>query len=128
MLSDLQAVPAFVALGHQIRLDAFRLLIRRGPEGLASGEIAAELSVAPTAMSFHLAALERAGLVVSRREGRNIRYAVAIDRVRDLITFLTADCCGGRPEICAGLAPAACAPAAASLTTTSASCGCDKEP
>jgi len=103
MLNDLQAVPAFVALGHQVRLDAFRLLVRKGPEGMPSGEIAAELAVPPTAMSFHLANLERAGLVVSRREGRNIRYAVAIERVRDLITFLTADCCGGRPELCAGL-------------------------
>ncbi|WP_343057107.1 metalloregulator ArsR/SmtB family transcription factor [Chthonobacter rhizosphaerae] len=105
MLNDLQAVPAFVALGHQVRLDAFRLLIRTGPDGMPSGEIAAELAVPPTAMSFHLANLERAGLVASRRDGRTIRYAVNIDRVRDLITFLTADCCGGHPEICAGLVP-----------------------
>lgn len=103
MLSDLQAVPAFLALGHQVRLDAFRMLIRQGPEGLPSGEVAAGLSVPPTAMSFHLATLERAGLVTSRRDGRHVRYAVDTDRVRDLITFLTADCCGGRPEICAGL-------------------------
>jgi len=105
MLNDLQAVPAFVALGHQVRLDAFRLLIRTGPDGMPSGEIAAELAVPPTAMSFHLANLERAGLVASRRDGRTIRYAVNIDRVRDLITFLTADCFGGHPEICAGLVP-----------------------
>jgi ArsR family transcriptional regulator len=104
MLNDLQAVPAFVALGHQVRLDAFRLLIRTVPDGLPSGEIAAALSVPPTAMSFHLATLERAGLVVSRRDGRHIRYAVDVARVRDLVTFLTADCCGGHPEICAGLA------------------------
>ncbi len=84
---------------------------------MPSGEIAAELAVPPTAMSFHLSNLERAGLVTSRREGRNIRYSVAIDRVRDLITFLTADCCGGHPEICAGLSAPVCEPA----------CGCDKE-
>ena len=118
MLSDLQAVPAFVALGHQVRLDAFRLLISHGPDGMPSGDIASELGVAPTAMSFHLSTLERAGLVASRREGRNIRYAVAIDRVRDLITFLTADCCGGHPEICAGLGPPSRQPA----------CGCGGEP
>jgi ArsR family transcriptional regulator, arsenate/arsenite/antimonite-responsive transcriptional repressor len=103
MLSDLQAVPAFVALGHQVRLDAFRLLMRHEPEGLPSGEIASALGVAPTAMSFHLGTLERAGLAVSRRDGRTIRYAVNIDRIRDLVLFLTADCCGGHPEICAGL-------------------------
>lgn len=113
MLSDPQAVPAFLALGHQVRLDAFRLLIRTGPDGLPSGEIASELAVPPTAMSFHLANLERAGLVTARRDGRNVRYAVRIDRVRDLITFLTADCCGGHPEICAGIVP-----------PTSSDCGC----
>jgi DNA-binding transcriptional ArsR family regulator len=105
MLSDLQAVPAFVALGHQVRLDAFRLLMRKGPQGMPSGEVAAALSVPPTAMSFHLSALERAGLVRSRREGRNILYAVDVDRVRDLVVFLTAECCDGHPEICAGLVP-----------------------
>ena len=114
MLSDIQAVPAFLALGHQVRLDAFRLLIRTGPDGMPSGEIAAELSVPPTAMSFHLATLERAGLVASRRDGRNVRYAVALDRVRDLVAFLTADCCDGHPEVCEGLLPRA--------ATT---CGCD---
>jgi DNA-binding transcriptional ArsR family regulator len=105
MLNDLQAVPAFVALGHQARLDAFRLLVRAGPEGLPSGEIAAELQIPPTAMSFHLATLERAGLVASARQGRRILYRVDLDRVRALLTFLTADCCGGHPEICEGLVP-----------------------
>jgi DNA-binding transcriptional ArsR family regulator len=105
MLSDLQAVPAFVALGHQARLDAFRLLIRAGPAGLPSGEIAAELQIPPTAMSFHLANLERAGLVTSARQGRRILYRVDLDRMRALLTFLTADCCGGHPEICEGLLP-----------------------
>ena len=104
MLSDLQAVPAFVALGHQARLDAFRLLIRAGPDGMPSGEIAAELRIPPTAMSFHLATLERAGLVISTRQGRRILYRVDLDRVRALLAFLTADCCGGHPEICEGLA------------------------
>ncbi|HUG60558.1 MAG TPA: helix-turn-helix transcriptional regulator [Methylomirabilota bacterium] len=117
MLSDLQAVPAFVALGHQVRLDAFRLLVRTGPEGVPSGQIAAELSVPPTAMSFHLSALERAGLVVSRRDGRHIRYAADFERMRDLITFLTADCCGGRPEICAGLP----------IAVGDLDCGCEEE-
>lgn len=114
MLSDLQAVPAFVALGHPVRLDAFRLLMRTGPEGMPSGEVATALGVPPTAMSFHLAGLERSGLVTSRREGRNILYAVNIDHVRDLVAFLTADCCGGHPEICAGLP----------VSGAKAGCGC----
>lgn len=114
MLSDLQAVPAFAALGHRIRLDAFRLLVKAGPSGLPSGEIAAELGVSPTATSFHLTTLERAGLASARRDGRNVLYAANFERMRALIVFLTADCCGGRPEICEGL-----------VASGDAGCGCE---
>jgi DNA-binding transcriptional ArsR family regulator len=88
------------ALAHSARLKAFRLLIAAGPSGVASGEIAATLSVPPTAMSFHLSALERSGLIFARREGRHIYYAVQFDAVRALLAFLTEDCCRGRPELC----------------------------
>lgn len=96
------AVARLSALAHRARLKAFRLLVAAGPSGVASGEIAATLSVPPTAMSFHLAALERSGLAFARREGRHIYYAVQFDAVRGLLAFLTEDCCGGRPELCGG--------------------------
>ena len=96
------AVERLGALAHPARLRAFRLLIGAGPRGAASGEIAATLSVPPTAMSFHLCALERSGLVSARRQGRHIYYAVQFDAERALLTFLTEDCCNGRPELCGG--------------------------
>jgi DNA-binding transcriptional ArsR family regulator len=52
-------------------------------------------------MSSHLAILARAGLAKSERQGRTIFYRADLDGFRDLIGFLTRDCCGGRPEICA---------------------------
>ena len=97
------AAAALAALAHPDRLRAYRLLVADGPAGRASGRVAAALGMPPTRASFHLAALERAGLVLSRREGREIRYAARFDAMRDLLGFLTEDCCGGRPEICAGL-------------------------
>ena len=96
------AVERLGALAHPARLKAFRLLVTAGPRGVASGEIAATLNVPPTAMSFHLSALERSGLESATREGRHIYYAVQFDVVRALLTFLTEDCCGGRPEPCGG--------------------------
>ncbi|MEP0233807.1 metalloregulator ArsR/SmtB family transcription factor [Roseibium sp.] len=99
MRDDL-AVESLSALAQEDRLAAFRLLVKAGPEGLASGEIAEKLSIAPTRMSFHLATLERGGLVVSRRDGRRIFYSVSFDRMRGLLEFLTEDCCAGHPEIC----------------------------
>ena len=71
---------------------------------MSSGEIAEALEIAPTAMSFHLTALERSGLVKSQREGRRILYSLKFENVRELLTFLTDDCCDGRPELC-GIKP-----------------------
>lgn len=107
-MNDARAVSALAALAHDDRLRAFRLLVERGPEGLPSGEIAERLAIAPTRMSFHLATLERAGLLAARRQGRKVVYSAAFGQMRALLTFLTADCCGGHPDICgdlAGLSP-----------------------
>ena len=102
MIDD-EAVAALAALAHEDRLRAFRLLVKAGPGGLASGEIAQALDIAPTRMSFHLAGLERSGLVETRRDGRRVIYSMCSGAMRDLLTFLTQDCCNGRPEICGGL-------------------------
>ena len=72
-------------------------------DGLPAGEIAARLEVQPSTLSFHVAALERAGLVTSRRLQRQIFYAPNFEEIRGLLTFLLDDCCGGRPEICADI-------------------------
>ncbi len=94
---------AFSALSQETRLAILRLLIRRGEEGLSAGDIATKLNVQPSTLSFHVAALERAGLVRSRRLQRQIFYAPDLDGLRGLVTFLLEDCCGGRPEICADI-------------------------
>lgn len=74
------------------------MLVREGP--LPAAEIASRLEISPSALSFHLAHLERAALVHSWREGRNSMYAVEIKGMRRLLTYLTEDCCNGHPEIC----------------------------
>lgn len=71
------------------------------------------VGMSPTVTSFHLKELDHAGLVFSVREGRYIRYALHVERMRALISFLTEDCCDGRPELCGGdiaKAPSACMP------------------
>lgn len=94
------AIDAFSALAQETRLAIFRLLVRVGPDGLNAGEIADRLGVAPSTLSFHLATLERAGLLRSWRVQRQIFYAGDYDGTRRLIAFLMEDCCQGRPEIC----------------------------
>ncbi len=94
------AVFSFGALAQGTRLDTFRLLVRHEPDGLPAGEIARHLNVPQNTMSTHLAVLARAGLVVSERQSRSIIYRAALGRLREMMLFLAADCCGGRPELC----------------------------
>lgn len=94
------AVTALAALAHDTRLGLFRLLVRAGDEGMAAGEIADALGVAPSTLSHHLAQLEQAGLIIARRRSRHIFYAIIVPNVRRLIGYLAEDCCAGRPELC----------------------------
>ena len=98
-LSD--AIKRLSALAQEGRLELFRLLVKAGPEGFAAGEIARRLGVQPNTASAQLLVLLNAQLVQARREGRSIIYAVRFDAMRDLLSFLTEDCCGGNAEICA---------------------------
>jgi DNA-binding transcriptional ArsR family regulator len=101
------AVKRLSALAHDARLEVFRLLVKAGPDGLAAGEIARVLNTASNTLSAQLLILSNAGLIRARRDGRSIIYAVDFDAMSGLLVFLTEDCCGGRPEVCAPLAAVA---------------------
>jgi DNA-binding transcriptional ArsR family regulator len=105
------AVAALAALAQQNRLDVYRLLVQAGPEGLPAGSVASALELAPNTLTFHFDRLRQAGLVTVRRDGRSMIYAARFDTMNGLISYLTENCCGGRPRQCA---PAvACKPARA---------------
>lgn len=97
------AVDRLSALAQETRLAVFRLLVRAVPGGMPAGAIADSLDVAPATLSFHLAQLERTGLLTSSRRSRHIIYAVDYEGMRQLLAFLTEDCCQGHPEICSDL-------------------------
>ncbi|MEE9280990.1 MAG: metalloregulator ArsR/SmtB family transcription factor [Myxococcota bacterium] len=89
------ALSALAALSQETRLDAFRLLVRGGPEGLSAGVIAEELGVPAATLSFHLKELKNAGLVSCDREGRSLIYSPDFKAMQDLVGFLTQNCCQG---------------------------------
>jgi DNA-binding transcriptional ArsR family regulator len=95
------ATAVFESLASGIRLDAYRLLVRKGPEGLVAGEIASTLDIPSTNLSFHLKALTQARLVTVEQEGRFQRYRANMPLMLDLIAYLTAECCAGDPAQCA---------------------------
>lgn len=94
-----EAITALTALAQQTRLRIFRLLVQVGPGGLAAGVIGEQIGVAPATLSFHLKELERAGLLTSRRESRQIYYAADFESMGKVISFLTEDCCRGHPAV-----------------------------
>lgn len=94
---------ALAALANEHRLAAVRLIVPKGAEGLTAGEIGTALDLSASRLSFHLNALETAGLITSERKGRHICYRVNYIALRDLIGYLLTDCCGDHPEICAPL-------------------------
>jgi DNA-binding transcriptional ArsR family regulator len=96
-------IDALASLAQQTRLDTFRLLVTREPEGVAAGELARLIDVPQNTMSAHLAILSRAGLITGERHSRSIIYRANLDRLRDVMLFLIKDCCGGRSELCAPL-------------------------
>jgi ArsR family transcriptional regulator len=99
-MNEVAIVRALAALAQEHRLRIFRLLVGRGPSGMPAGDIADKIGIGPTNMSFHLKELERAGLLRATRQGRYIRYAVDVEGMRKLLTYLTEECCQGRPELC----------------------------
>ena len=95
------AVGRLAALAQETRLELFRRLVRRGPAGVPAGELAAELGIPKPTLSFHLAALERAGLVRPERRGRSILYAADYEAMAALVGFLYENCCGEAGGRCA---------------------------
>lgn len=100
-----EGIKILAALAQETRLAAFRLLVGAGEEGLSAGETAEALSVPAPTLSFHLKELSQAGLIEARREGRSIRYALRAEQMRELLGFLSEDCCQGQADLCMPLNP-----------------------
>jgi protein-tyrosine-phosphatase/DNA-binding transcriptional ArsR family regulator len=91
-------VAALGALAQETRLDIFRLLVERGPEGMPAGEIGERLRLPSPTLSFHLNQLRHTGLVTSRRQSRLIVYGAKFRTMNNLIEYLTENCCAGEAD------------------------------
>jgi ArsR family transcriptional regulator, arsenate/arsenite/antimonite-responsive transcriptional repressor len=92
---------ALSALAHETRLDLIRLLMPLGPAGMPAGQLAQALGLAAPRLSFHLSALEQAGLLKSRKVARNVIYSVDATGIGRTISYLLNDCCSDHPEVLA---------------------------
>ncbi len=98
-MDTITATRALNALAQESRLEAFRLLVRAGPDGLPAGAIARHLGVPHNTLSTHLGILLNGGLLQSRRSGRSIIYRVDFTGLRALLGYVIEDCCLGQPDV-----------------------------
>jgi DNA-binding transcriptional ArsR family regulator len=76
----------FSALADPSRRRMLGLLGDRG--GATATELARELPISRQAVAKHLAALEAAGLVATRRQGRELRYMVTPQPLEDAVAWI----------------------------------------
>src|SRR6185312_2037416 len=98
-------IEALGALAHEHRLGIYRLLVEQGPAGLPAGRIASELGLVPSSLTFHLQALQRAGLINQQRESRQLIYSADFDVMNGVIGYLTDNCCAGSGEYASACKP-----------------------
>ncbi len=94
-----QAINALGALAHETRLKIVRHLITKGSAGESAGAIGQAVDAAPSKITFHVSALERAGLVSSERVSRQIIYRADYTQLGSLIHYLMHDCCKGNKQV-----------------------------
>ena len=94
-MQEADVIRSLAALAQDVRLRAFRALVVAGHDGLTPTALCEQLGVAPNALSFHLKELTHAQLVTQERQGRNLIYRAAFDRMNDLLGYLTLNCCEG---------------------------------
>jgi DNA-binding transcriptional ArsR family regulator len=99
-MKTVRVIDALGALAHEYRLAIFRLLVERGPEGLPAGAIGERIGLAPSSLTFHLQALQRAGLVASIRASRQLIYSADFDAMQGLVGYLTDNCCAAATVSC----------------------------
>lgn len=126
-MEKLEIIAALAALAQENRLDAFRLLVEAGPEGMPAGEVAAALGLAPNTLSFHFDRLRHAGLIAVERRGRSLIYSARYDAMNALVSYLTENCCRGRPELCRPNAGEAVSPSVQDVRETARSCALGEE-
>ena len=94
-MQSASAIEALSALAQGHRLALFRLLVQAGDKGMPAGAIAEKLSLPNSSLSFHLAQLKSAGLIVQERQHRSLIYRANYPAMNALVAYLMENCCGG---------------------------------
>ena len=88
-------IEALGALAQEHRLAVFRQLVQAGDKGMAAGAIAEAIGIPNSSLSFHLAQLRHAGLILQERQHRSLIYRANYPAMNALLGYLTENCCAG---------------------------------
>jgi DNA-binding transcriptional ArsR family regulator len=80
-------------MGTTARLRIMQLLLTAEPQGMVVGDIQSELGIPSSTLSHHLEKFKTEGLVIVRREGTYLWYRANTDALKELLSFLYAECC-----------------------------------
>lgn len=94
-MNNMTTARVLAALGHEARLDVYRLLVRAGDEGLIVDDIAGHTKLPLSTGAHHLRTLVSAGLVTQERRGREVVNRADFAAMNAALAFLTAECCQG---------------------------------
>lgn len=97
---EIETHTQLAVLGHPQRLMVWRMLMRRYPDEMPAGEIAEATGLKASTLSVYLSALRKVGLVEQNRMGTSLRYRANVTSASTMLTYLFADCCRSRPELC----------------------------
>ena len=89
------AIDALGALAQEHRLTLFRMLVQAGDKGMPAGAIADALGVPNSSLSFHLAQLRNAGLILQEHQHRSLIYRANYPAMNALVGYLMENCCAG---------------------------------
>ncbi|MFC3032497.1 ArsR/SmtB family transcription factor [Pseudoalteromonas fenneropenaei] len=88
-----EAASQLAELGHVVRLNIYKILVKAGHAGLAVSEIQDKLDIPGSTLSHHIARLVKVGLITQTREGRVLRCHAQFKQLNGLIDYLQSECC-----------------------------------
>ena len=91
---------AFKALSQETRLKSIKLLVEYGKGGMPAGVLSDRLAIPHNTLSFHLTHLSEAGLVSSKKQGRQVIYFANLKAINNLMGFLAENCCVAEGGTC----------------------------
>ncbi len=87
------ASEGFAAVGSAPRLQIVALLVRAGPQGLATGEIQQKSGIAASTLVHHLKSLADGRVITQAKKGRSMVSVANFDHLHALAAFLLEECC-----------------------------------